>query len=409
VRIHRWGLLCGLAVIAPVISLAADGGAGSPKGGTTAPWLELPGLAQGCEGSIRALAALPDGRIALGGTFSRCGTTDAAHIATWDPATGAFAALGGGVSAGGEPIVVGVSALLAIDGVLYAGGAFAQAGGVAVCNIARFDLAGGTWSPLGSAGAEGVEGEVLALAASGGDLYVGGAFARAGGQSARNLARFAIATQAWSRPPATPSGDVRALQVDGGMLYAGGDFQRIGNAAIAHLARLDLATQAWSALGAGVDGSVRALALDRGVLFAGGAFRTAGGAPATLVAAWDGAGWRALGSGSGEGLRGGPLFLRTVNALAATEGEVLASGEHLRAGARTASRIARFDRRAQAWSALGSGPTDGLDAAGNAIVVASRVAYVGGGFRRAGGSARGGLAATVMPDALFGDGFEPPP
>lgn len=378
-------------------------------GAAAAPWLDLPGLGQGCDGSIRALAALPDGRIALGGSFSRCGTTATANVAIWDPASGAFSALGSGLSGGGEPMVAGASALLAHGGLLYVGGAFAQAGGVAVRNLARFDPATGAWSPLGAPAANGVEGEVLALAAVGGDLYAGGAFERAGGQAARNLARFTIATQAWSIPPATPSGLVRALAVDGGALYAAGDFRRIGGAAIAHVGRFDPASQAWTALGAGVDGSVSALAVDGGVLYAGGAFRAAGGAPANLVAAWDGTQWRPLGGATDEGLRGGPLYLRTVHALAVTSDEVLAGGDHLRAGARTASRIARFDRRTQAWSALGSAPAEGLDAAGRALVVSARVAYVGGGFRRAGGSARSGLAALAVLDGMFRDGFEAPP
>lgn len=399
----------GLAILLPALWFGSGRAVAAPQGGSAAPWLDLPGLAQGCDGSVRALAALPDGRIALGGTFTRCGTTDAARVAIWSPATGAYAALGSGVSAGDEPVVAGVSALLVDGGQLYVGGAFAQAGGVDARNLARFDPGSGTWSALGTPGAQGVEGEVLALAAGAGTLYVGGAFVRAGGQPATNLARFVIGTQSWSTLPSTPIGAVRALLFDAGVLYAGGDFQRIGTPTIAYLGRFDPATSTWSGLGTGVDGSVRALAAEGGVLYAGGAFRSAGGAPATLVAAWDGAAWSALGSGSGEGLRGGPLLLRTVNALAVAGGEVLASGDHLRAGARTASRIARFERRTRSWSALGGPAAEGLDAAGQALLVSARVAYVGGGFRSAGGAARGGLAALVAPDTLFRDGFEPAP
>lgn len=412
-RTHRLAMAWILALLLPALAAAKEGTDAAPRGATAAPWIDLPGLAQGCDGVVRALAALPDGRIAVGGTFTQCGGTAAANIATWNPSTGSFAALGSGIGAGSVPVVPAVSALARSGDTLFVGGSFAVAGGVAASNVARFDLAGGAWTPLGNAGAEGVAGEVLAFAVVGSAVYVGGEFRRAGGIAARHLARFDSTTGAWSALPAAPNRRVRALAVAGTLLYAGGDFSGAGSVELRRVGRFDTAGGLWSALGSGagegVDDSVTTLATVGETLYVGGAFRTAGGAAARQFAAWNPtAGWTRFESAAG-GLSGGPLFLNAVRALAAAEGQLFVLGDFTLAGGQVARHVARLDPRNGAWFPLGAGGAEGLDGPGYAIAIADRGVIVGGGFRRAGGAPRSGLAAVSAPEGLFTDGFEPVP
>jgi hypothetical protein len=389
---------------APVAHAAESG---TPDA-ASAPWLDLPGLAQGCDGIVRALLPLADGRIAVGGSFASCGGVAAANIAIWQPADGTFAPLGAGVGAGQAPVVPAVSALAVVGSGLFAGGSFGEAGGVEVRNIARFDLAASTWSRLGEASAEGVGGDVLALAPLGSDLYVGGTFAGAGNTQARHFARFDSAGQAWFAPPATPNGPVHALAAAGNRVFAAGDFTGVGTLQASRVARFDAGASAWSALGAGVSGTVHAIALRDGTLFAGGAFQAAGGVPANLLAAYSEAtgAWTAVARSGAQGLDGGSLFLRSVRALAVAEGEVLASGDFTLADRSVARHVARVDPRTLAWYPLGSVSSEGMDGPGLAIATTGRRAIVGGGFRRAGGLARQGLAALLAPEGLFADGLE---
>ncbi|MHC4870203.1 MAG: hypothetical protein ACYTE2_11140 [Planctomycetota bacterium] len=61
-------------------------------------------------------------------------------------------------------------------------------------NIAAWDPATSTWSSLGTGSANGVNGQVDALAALDGTLYVGGWFTTAGGATANHVAVWDPAT-----------------------------------------------------------------------------------------------------------------------------------------------------------------------------------------------------------------------
>jgi hypothetical protein len=67
---------------------------------------------------------------------------------------------------------------------------------VSASNVARFDPANNSWSALGTATQNGVNGDVFALAMDGqGRVYVGGGFTQAGGIPSTYIAR-------WSDAPA---------------------------------------------------------------------------------------------------------------------------------------------------------------------------------------------------------------
>jgi hypothetical protein len=104
---------------------------------------------------------------------------DYASLVRWDGSTTEVITVDGSINA-----------LTVHDGMLYAGGRFSTIDGVAASNVARWN--GLAWQALG-AGVTGpnaapLGGSVSQLSFSGDDLYVGGAFASAGGQIAHSLA-----------------------------------------------------------------------------------------------------------------------------------------------------------------------------------------------------------------------------
>jgi hypothetical protein len=147
---------------------------------------------------VRALVA--DGTDIYVGTdaFDIAGIPQADHVAKWDGS--AWSAVGSNTRGndGWLPLQSFVYSLAVSGSRLFVGGAWANAGGDPVADrIAQFD--GGSWSPLGSNGrGDGpFNGTVLALATLGGRLYAGGNFSSGGGDPlARSLATYPLAAVA---------------------------------------------------------------------------------------------------------------------------------------------------------------------------------------------------------------------
>ena len=88
---------------------------------------------------------------------------------------------------------------------------------------------------------------------------------------------------------------------DNGNLYAGGNFTTAGGETANYIAKWD--GNAWSTLGSGVSSGVYVLNFDHsGNLYAGGSFSTAGGETANRIAKWDGNSWSTLGTGMNAGI-----------------------------------------------------------------------------------------------------------
>ena len=392
----------------------------------------------GSGGEVNALAIDGQGRVYVGGRFTRAGGVSANNVARFDPQANSWSALGTGANNG----VSGSVNALAVDGqgLVYVGGRFAQAVGVSASSVARFNPATNSWSALGTGGGSGTNDIVRALAVDGqGRVYVGGLFTQAGGVSANSVARFDPATNSWSTlgtganngvtglpilgipdlplPPDFPPdfvlpGIVGALAVDGqGNVYVGGAFTRAGGVSANSVARFNPATNSWSALGTGssngVSGSrnpilpvpsVSALAVDgQGRVYVGGDFTEAGGVSARSVARFNPAtnSWSALGTGANNGVSGDetPLSGPSVSALAVDgQGRVYVGGRFTRAGEVSANRVARFDPQANSWSALGTGANNGVGGITSTISVGVNTfavdrqgrVYVGGNFTTAG-------------------------
>jgi hypothetical protein len=128
--------------------------------------------------------------------------------------------------------------------------------------------------------------------------------------------------------------DVLALAASGSNLYAGGYFTVAGNVPVEAIAQWN--GSAWSSIGAGMGGVpnyVRALALSGGKLLAAGSFTMAGGSPANRIAEWNGLSWQPLGSGLN-----GDVF-----ALAATSNLVCVGGNFTLAGNKAAGYVAEAE------------------------------------------------------------------
>ncbi len=212
-------------------------------------------------------------------------------------------------------------------------------------------------------------GMVSALAVGqGGDLYAAVPLSTPGCQILSHKSGV------WSVLPSGPGGySVAAMLVTPEGLYVGGHFERARTlprtrawgstsgpptdpyAGMVRLNNLGLWDGAsWRALGSGLTSTagqpagVTALVHKDGVLYVGGRFTHAGGVPAWNIAAWNGRGWKALGEGvKGDRLsRGGE-----VHALAILGEHLYVGGWFIEAGGRPAMNFARWRlRRRKAFS-----------------------------------------------------------
>jgi hypothetical protein len=329
-------------------------------------------LGAGVNGPVNAIA-IRGNEVYVGGTFTLAGGLSANRVAKWDGTN--WSGLGSGIGS------TSVDALaVSGSGVLYAAGDFISAGGVDATNVAKWD--GAHWSALGSGVSDVYQAYASALAVMGNDLFVGGYFTEAGGASADNLAKWNGTT--WSAvgggvdDPNYPA-QVSALAVSGTNLYVGGAFSTVGRVTASNIARWDGTT--WSALGNGVgrfygDVPVTALAVSTNHLFVGGSFVSAGGVTATNLAEWDGVTWAEVGGGaSGK-----------VNALAANAANVYVGGSFSVSNGALAFAMSQWNT-AQ-WSAVSSGDGQGLSGASDnvgALAVSGSVVFAGGVFTSAGG------------------------
>ncbi len=346
----------------------------------TSHWLSGQGVPS-VNGAVAAMTPFdPDGDgpgpeiLVVGGGFTFVGDMPVNRVASWDPISSSWQAVGEGVTGGDHPLVY---ALTILDGRLYVGGGFTTAGGVSASNIACWDPATASWSALGL----GMNGPVTALAALDGKLYAGGSFTAAGGTSASRIACWDPATSTWSALGSGMDASARALAVLNGKLYAGGSFRTAGGIAAGRLACWDPSTSTWSAVGSESYGLVRALAVLNGKLYVGGSsWSTDRHIGYYCIACWDPATsvWSTLGSG----LHGGE---KMVYALAALEGRLYVGGAFTRAGQVAVSNVARWDPASSTWTALGTG-IGGSDFAGvYALAGLDGALYAGGSFATAGG------------------------
>ena len=326
--------------------------------------LPFPGVA----GDVYALAIDGNGNVYVGGRFSAVGgvNINVSNVARYNPNSGTWDNLGGGVTSSGGGFAA-VYALAVSGSDVYVGGIFSQAGGSSdFNNVARYNPNNGTWDNLGrGVSFGGFGGVVYALAVSGNDVYVGGFFDQAGGSSGfNNVARYD--GSGWSRL-GTPAqngvfGQVNALAVSGNDVYVGGQFTQAGSVSANNVARFNVGTNSWRALGtgtqSGVGGAVYALAVSGNDVYVGGffnlAFTDGSVVFANNVALFSAGSWRALGTGTQNGVD------REVRALAVSGNDVYVGGFFNRAGGVPSTFIARFIPTPPNAAATQSVTSDGL-------------------------------------------------
>jgi hypothetical protein len=216
--------------------------------------------------------AISGNTIYVGGDFIRLGQTDLNHVAKWDGTS--WSSVGGGTTDSGGRTVY---ALAVVRNDLYAGGNFETMGGVPARAIARW---GGTrWSALGSGvNSNGIIGNVYDMATDGTQLYVGGTFNSAGGQTANYVAKWDGSS--WSALGQGPDNGVNdvvfALAVNNHVLYVAGYVRRVEDGSF-HQAIFKWDGASWSDFGSSIEGTIRAISLDGENLYLGGDFIKAGG------------------------------------------------------------------------------------------------------------------------------------
>lgn len=259
-----------------------------------------PPAGNGMNEIVTALVELNGELYACGG-FTQAGGTAANCVARWDGQQ--WHALGSGLTADG-----GASAGSAFvwDGKLVVGGIFTRAGAANASNIAIWD--GNVWSPMG----DGFDGVPFGYAVYNNELIVGGRFTHSGSTEIPHLARWD--GTAWQPFPNTNFNDiVFALEIYNGELVAGGVL-RMQPAAPEQrfLARYN--GTSWQPFSPNLNGTVTGVRLLGSDLYVCGAFTVAGATTLNRVARWDGTGWRPLGEGLSDSAtcmgiyRGQPVF-----------------------------------------------------------------------------------------------------
>jgi outer membrane protein assembly factor BamB len=175
-----------------------------------------------------------------------------------------------------------VNTIAVSDDTVYIGGSFTEVitqNGVAVARSRLAAINANTgeltnWAPQ-------VNRPISALAVSGGRVYAGGVFTRAGGKRHNYVALIDAATGEVDHTFDTGTDlPVRALVASGGFLYLGGEFGAVNGEVRSRLARIDGITGEldpnWTP---SADGAVRTLGLspDSSRLYAGGEFTTVSG------------------------------------------------------------------------------------------------------------------------------------
>lgn len=340
-------------------------------------WSDLFAL-PGCDEQVFALQLDPSGHLYVGGSFSIAGTAFSPGIAMWDGSK--WNSLGTGLS---HSTSSAACFAIAIDasGVVYVGGYFTHAGGVAANSIAKWDPTTSTWSSLGS----GIKlstgpGYCYALRLDGkGKLYVGGNFDTAGEVSAGSIAVWDIASSSWSNPfgiglklTTIMNGFANDIEIDeNGIIYVGGGFRYAGGNSVNNIAKWDGST--WSGIGNGFNFQVKALIVESSnSIYAGGDFTSSGGSPVYYIAKWNGTTWSNLGPGVNS----------KVKTLIKIGSDLYAGGDFTATydNSIILRCVAKWD--GSNWSPVGLGFTGGLV---YSLIAYGSTLYAGGSFNATGG------------------------
>jgi hypothetical protein len=284
------------------------------------------------DGTVNALAVAPDGRVVIGGAFTK--------VLNQTRRYGAVVNRSGVLQAWNVESDGPLNAItLTPEGTaVYVGGAFTRLRSTPAGGAGLVALNGGYPSDTFLVNANH---QVRAIAVDADAVVVGGEFTSLAAESRANLVALDAATGA-PVPSAIPDADgaVRVLlaSADGATLYVGGDFTHIGDVPRNHLAAVDVASGTVTDFDPDIDGAVWSLALHGSALYVGGTFAHIGGIPVLNLARVDSTTAQVDPSFQ-------PAPDRGVNAIAVAPdgGTVYAGGAFLRVGALNRAYLASFN------------------------------------------------------------------
>lgn len=380
-------------------------------------------------------------RVYIGGDFDLAGELKSCGAAAWDPETGSWVDLGGGLAS-----IYPESGTYAYDFTakgndIIVGGKFDFAGEIQTKNIARWN--GTEWSALGTANSYVYDVEFD----SSGSLYATGYYPAGDSSGSSGLGRWD--GHQWSSVPGPPGlssyvrhirtyndgffaggyfvsdtlipgiclawwkdnkwnlirglgqsyneflpGGVSGIELIKGHLLVAGNFTVTGSSYAVNVAEWDIPGSTWKILDDGsgnlgiYDGYIYALEKHGDSVYAGGSFTVAGGIYARNIAKWTGKGWKPVGENYENGIRGSVYCILPDNNM------VYAGGYFGIAGTTAAFHIARWN--GETWSSVGIGVGGVPGACVNALAKQGNYLYVAGYFSAVGDEENYALPANSI-------------
>jgi len=254
------------------------------------------------DGRVTCIAEGPDGTVYLGGTFVNIDAIVYNCIAKYNPTTGIFSTMGTGAPVGLNGEVRGIA--VAADGMVYITGAFTQTADAltALNYVASYNPVTNVFAALGAAVGLDSDGWCVEIDIDGETVYFGGDFTDVNGGPTGTydyVIQYNPAADIFQNMAVLGGGmdaRVRVLRRDlEGGVYAGGDFTEAGFARAPHGGAEKIAywnRKEWYPLGFdddGMDNSVREIAItDKGLVVIAGWFTSATEAAiARYLASWN--------------------------------------------------------------------------------------------------------------------------
>ncbi len=287
----------------------------------------------------------------------------------------------GSVDPSWNPNLNNVVLALAVSGSnVYLGGYFTTAGGESRIRAAAVTTAGTLtgWNPNLTDG-------VSAIAVLDSTVYLGGYFTTAGGESRNRAAAVTTSgTGTLTDWNPNPNGIVWAIGVLDSTVYLGGEFTTVGGQSRSRAAAVNATTGVATSWNPNLNSGVRAIAVLGSTVYLGGFFTTAGAGPTTRNYAA-----AVTTSGTGTLTDWNPNLNSTVFAIGVLGSNVYLGGWFNTVGGTTRNYAAAVDDTngtPTSWNPnLGSGVS--------AIGVLGSTVYLGGSFATIGGTTRNRAAA----------------
>ncbi|MBU1718110.1 MAG: DNRLRE domain-containing protein, partial [Bacteroidetes bacterium] len=186
-----------------------------------------------------------------------------------------------------------VSSLSVYDDDLFVGGAFSSAGGQSTEQLARWD--GSNWTSF-----QGFDLGIWCSSIIDGEIYFGGQFSTGSGIPSASVVKYNGTS--WTAIGSSISSGVglKTIVKYDDTLYTGGYIYNIVGSGFNHIAKFN--GTSWQPVGTGANGAVQDMLVANGLLYAAGYFEIIDGVPAIGIAAYDGNQWTSLNNSGSSGL-----------------------------------------------------------------------------------------------------------